>query len=259
MGIVWIASYPKSGNTWMRFLIANYLAGPIERSEDVEDLIPGIGSSAQVATLLTKRERVYGKTHLPWGPLLQMREKTERAVVIVRHPKDVLLSNLNYQRILRGTDKGFTDRAYAWAFVAHGCDPGWLRVGYSSLESHARSWIEAAKTVPTLIVRYEDLKADPTSHLRQVISFLDLPIDEDRLRMAARCSAFDQMRALEIREKQQGPGSLVFPGPKLRVGWARYFMNSGQSGSKLSGIDPSLDAACDRKFAEVYRLLGYSA
>src|SRR4051812_49396983 len=36
VGVVWIASYPKSGNTWVRFLLANYLAGPVSCSADVE-------------------------------------------------------------------------------------------------------------------------------------------------------------------------------------------------------------------------------
>lgn len=259
MGMVWIASYPKSGNTWMRFLLANYLAGPIHKSADVEALIPGISHVEQAERLLKERSSLFGKTHHPWGPDLPCKDQTERAVIIVRHPKDVLLSNLNYQHMLKGHDRGFKDEFYARTFIALGCDPRWHRVGYGTLEHHARSWIEAGKSVPTLMLRYEDLKADTASHFRKVVEFLGLPVDEERIQTATERSSFEQMRALEVREKQAADPNGVFHGPKPRPGWARYFMQSGQSGSKLANINPQLDAEFDQRFAAVVRMLGYSS
>ena len=42
MSIIWLASYPKSGNTWLRFLLYNYLFGEVRRSGDIARRIPDI-------------------------------------------------------------------------------------------------------------------------------------------------------------------------------------------------------------------------
>src|ERR1051326_693324 len=79
MGIIWIASYPKSGNTWVRFLLANYLAGPIESSAQVEEAVPGYDRAADPRPLIEQRGTLYVKTHFPWGPGHPHAELTDRA------------------------------------------------------------------------------------------------------------------------------------------------------------------------------------
>src|SRR5882757_11182682 len=40
--VVWIASYPKSGNTWLRFLICNLAFGPVESAAQLNQLAPDL-------------------------------------------------------------------------------------------------------------------------------------------------------------------------------------------------------------------------
>ena len=49
--IVWIASYPKSGNTWVRTLVASLIYGEIARSADLMQLIPDIHVSINATHL----------------------------------------------------------------------------------------------------------------------------------------------------------------------------------------------------------------
>src|ERR1043165_2498975 len=102
MGITWIASYPKSGNTWVRFLLANCLAGPITESMQVEGAVPTLADGLDIDRLLGALSPLCIKTHYPWSARHLFAEKTERAIVIIRHPKDILLSNLDYHRMSLG-------------------------------------------------------------------------------------------------------------------------------------------------------------
>ncbi len=102
MGIVWIASYPKSGNTWVRFLLAAYFSGPIQSSEQVSAAIPDLLQGGDPRPALARGQTAYMKTHLPWSAAHPYAADTDRAVVVVRHPKDVCLSCLKHPRLVPG-------------------------------------------------------------------------------------------------------------------------------------------------------------
>ena len=258
MGIVWIASYPKSGNTWMRFLLANYFAGPIRDSSQVEYLIPGFSPGMDGASLVQERGTVYGKTHWMWGPRHPCARLTERAVVIIRHPKDVLLSNLNYTRLASGSEKAFSDASYARSFIQYGGDPRWVMTGFGTLEQNVSSWMDGMQEQSRLIIRYEDLKADCAREMTRVLAFLGLPLEQERLQTAVAQSTFDQMRAIEVKEKRERRDvNFVFPGPTPRPGWARYFMNAGKVRGSIDHIESGLDAAFDKRFAPLMKRFGY--
>ncbi len=256
--LVWIASYPKSGNTWARFLLANYLAGPIERSDQVEALIPGFTVGEDKSAYLAGRAQAYGKTHYPWNDKHPHASATDRAIVVVRNPRDVLLSNLNYVRVARGTDLGFSDLGYARTFIKMCGDPAWLDAGIGTLEEHCESWLGPGMTLPRLVLRYEELKSEPGRELRRVVEFLGMVPDPERIDQAVKHSSFEQMRAMEVREKAQRRNGVVFPGPAPRPGWRRYFMNEGKVGSTLAHINPDLDREFDERFKHLLSDLGYA-
>ena len=258
MGIAWIASYPKSGNTWVRFLVANYLAGPIEHSTQVEALVPDFSRPIDPAPLLAQRPTLIAKSHFRWGPDHPHAALTERAVVVLRHPKDVLLSNLAYDRLLSTKEAAYTDAQFIGAFIQAGGDPRWLSQGYGTLEEHVRSWLDAPETFPRHIVRYDDLKADTAGQFAKIAEFLGLPADPDRLKLAVSRSGFDQMRAMEVREKAAKKSSDVFAGPPPKPGKPRYFMNEGKSRRSLAHIDPALDRLFDQRFASLIERMGYA-
>jgi len=257
MGIVWIASYPKSGNTWLRFLLANYLAGPIDQSARVEELVPDLMRGTNLLPVLAARPAVYSKTHYLWSPLHPFAKHTDRAIVIVRHPKDVLLSNLNYRWLDRGINRGFTDEAYARHFITLGGEQSWIEGDIGTLEQNVESWMSSG--LEQLIVRYEDLKTNTKRELARAIAFLGLETDASRVEMAVAHSGFDRMRALEVREKTGRNAQTVFPGAAPRRGWARYFMNEGKVRGSLKHLGQDLDDAFDRRFGPLMKTLGYAA
>lgn len=249
MPITWLASYPKSGNTWLRFLLANLLLGRAPASSlETARLIPDIHRPDLPADPPDKQ---FIKTHFMRSPTHPRLDETERVVHVVRHPRDVLLSALNYRR-MEGVIDDLTDAQYALAFIKAEGDPLWARLGYGSWVQHTESWLDPG--VPVLLVRYEQFKADPDSQLRLVLDFVGLEASDGDIGRAIRDSAFDNLRALEIRERS-GKGRSIFPGQQGDARARRFFFNRGGTGQSLDPVEPGLDEIFDQRFAEIIRRL----
>ncbi|HZW10046.1 MAG TPA: sulfotransferase domain-containing protein, partial [Phycisphaerales bacterium] len=189
--------------------------------------------------------RLFVKTHLLLTEKLPFLANTERAIHILRHPKDVLLSGMNYAR-LEGVGAP-SDAAYAREFIAHGGDPAWARMGFGTWAEHAASW-RATDRFPVHSTTYEALKADTTAELRAMLVFIGETIDEPRLARAVELSAFDRLREIERKEKARG-GESLFRGGRESLARNAMFMNKGASGQTLAHIDPALDRQFDEMFA----------
>src|SRR5262245_186581 len=96
--IHWLASFPKSGNTWVRFLLYHYFYGDIADSRAIGSRIPDIhAGDFDRASTLTRTQLV--KTHWGLSPQMPHVDRTAGAIYIVRRPQDVLWSMLNYYRL----------------------------------------------------------------------------------------------------------------------------------------------------------------
>ena len=97
--IVWVASYPKSGNTWLRFLLINLIFGPRDSTADFETLLPDIHEGIDLAKF-ADRPRLFVKSHFRLAYDIPCFRRTEAFIYLVRHPLDVMLSNFTYRQLL---------------------------------------------------------------------------------------------------------------------------------------------------------------
>lgn len=229
--LIWLASYPKSGNTWLRTFLHNLLRDahepvPLDRLDDfclgeafrswaephadkpLEELAPA--ELARIRLLgqadMTKvfPDSIFVKTHNFLGtahgyPLINM-EVTAGAIYIVRNPLDVVLSarhhfNVDTDRmigIMGSPNAGAPMNAFLMPEV------------FSTWSEHVRSWT-AQPSPQLLVVRYEDLIADPLGQFGAVTRFLGLAPPQERLERAVRLSSFGTLKELEkthgFREK----------------------------------------------------------
>lgn len=257
MGIVWLASYPKSGNTWLRFLFYAYFVGDIRESAAINRAIPPIHRNPDLS--YAKDERVFSKTHFAWSERHPFADLTQSAIVVTRHPKDVLLSGLNYHKLTGVMTEKTPDVAYAKQFIALGGDPMWKREGYGTWAEHFESWTGQTK-FPVLRLRYEDMKTDAAATLRSIVEFLGETADEEKVRHAVKQASFDNLRALEVREKTGKGKDRLFPGEvRGSKGTPRFFMNAGKTGQSIEKIGKGLDAEFDKAFADALSIVGYDA
>ena len=278
--VVWLASYPKSGNTWMRALLANFLrtspsavplnALPFPLAIDsfhfgeltgvaVEDCSPdefdglvpaflrmSLRSPARAGLLLRKVHSAYVVNRA--GEPLFPEDVTAGAVYLVRNPLDVAVSWAFH------TEDGDCARS-----VARLNDPGDTLGGGGKMQCPQRlldwsgnveSWRSAP--FPVLLVRYEDLLVDTVAELRRVARFLCLQgVTEARLRRSVERSAFAKMRGSETREgfpeKLQTNSGLFFREGKAG-GWHRALSAAeARQIHQITTVESDLNACAGRR------------
>ncbi len=254
----WLASYPKSGNTWVRFLLYQYFHGKAEASLDVARFIPGIHGRKQVRDAKLFDGALFAKTHFPYGPDITGRGRAIGCIYVVRHPRDVILSCLNYARLtgMLGDSQGITDEMYVRSFLQLGGASEYFRHRFGTFENHYRSWLDQ-RTVPTILVRYEDLKADPSRELSRILEFLGHAPDPAKIEQSVALSTFERLQAMEMSEKASGSEQRLFVGSAEQMKKGRMFMNKGQSGRSLDPIAAGLDRAVEERFADAIKRFGY--
>lgn len=256
--IVWLASYPKCGNTWVRFMLYAVLHGPAQTSIEVTRKIPDLHRPLPFDP--PDGPFLPVKTHLMLTDRHPKLAETDRAIHVIRNPRDVALSALNYRRLSTGDAKAIDAPAYLRSFIRGGGDPAWLGQGFGTWAGHAESW-RSTDRFPVLPVRYEDLKADPRAVLAAMLSFLDVDADDARVDGAVKAASFESMRAMEIREKQKkskDPSTTrLFIGDPNATRQGIYFINKGASNQSLDAVAPGLDSEFDRAFGEQAARFGY--
>jgi hypothetical protein len=188
---IFVASYPRSGSTWLRFLLFEALTKRDAGFDDVNRYIPDVGMHRDAVPLLPTGGRLI-KTHEAFRP------EYKRAIYIVRDVRDVALSEYAYEKA-QGWISGSLDE-FLESFVRGKVN------GYGSWHEHAGSWLESplAKRGDLLVVRYGDLKREPESNLSQIASFVGVKLDGEIIRAAIRNNSFQNMRKKEEEAPQIG-------------------------------------------------------
>lgn len=258
--IFWLASYPKSGNTWLRIFLTNYWrnadtpadinqleATPIASSRVLFETLTGIEASDLTAdeidhvrpavyrawaegesrTLFAKVHDAY--TYLPDGRALFPPEITAGAIYLVRNPLDVALSLAahNGQSVERMIENmGRED--YALSPTKSGLQEQ-LRQKLGSWSSHVRSWVAPEVNFVRLVIRYEDLYAWPQQEFSRVIRFIGEAEDPGRLARAVDFSRFCNLQQQEAQhgfQERPGPAAKFFRRGRPREG--EETLNKGQ-------------------------------
>src|SRR5574337_435667 len=144
-----LVSYPKSGNTWVRFLLANLLY-PNETVgfANINRLLPAPGVSSKRFLKSLPRPRIL-KSHEPFDV------RFRKVIYLVRDPRDVAVSEYFFSLKKRYIGQDVSLDQFAKRFIAG------ETASYGSWWEHAASWIGARNGNPRfLLVRYEDLLSD---------------------------------------------------------------------------------------------------
>jgi hypothetical protein len=187
-----VVSYPRSGNTWTRFLIANLVFSDKDVGfANIEKLIPDTLQSNRVLKR-TPRPR-FIKSH----EYLDLRYP--KTIYVVRDPRDVTLSSYNFRRKYREIEDTLPLERFVEDFIAGRPASGW-----GTWAENVASWIYArGGHEGFLLLRYEDMIKDTTAELARIANFLGISPEPARLQQAIERSSADRMRDLEKREEKQ--------------------------------------------------------
>ncbi len=236
---VWIVSYPKSGNTWTRFLIANLIAGgeSVDWS-NIERRVPDIYYNRDTHFRSLPRPR-YFKSHEAYRP------DYRRVVFIVRDPRDVAVSYYHFARKTKSIPGDATIGDFMTKFMEGRIDP------YGNWGENVGSWLGARRgTANFIVVRYEDLLENAEAELTRIADMVGLRADERLLRHAVESSRADRMRELEAA--QRGEHKL------LKTSRADIpFVRSAKSGQWCTELPPEAVRQIESAWGSVMRELGY--
>ena len=190
---VLLTSFPRSGNTWVRFFLchlADVLDGRSEATgfERVNAIMPEFGRSNLLRPWSHRGLVRFVKTHAPYNPVF----RGHRAVLVIRDPRDVLLSFHRYEshRLRRRVPADLA------AHVRH------PRFGFEGWFRHTAGWLPHA----TVVVRYEDLRRDDVAELTRMLAALGQRVPEAAVALAAERSRLERIREAE-RTGGAGQGS----------------------------------------------------
>jgi len=226
-GIFWLASYPKSGNTWTRAFIASLRheepeevdinalhTGAIASDRGWIDEVLGCDSADldhdEIDLLRPAvyrwhadeaEEHGYHKVHdaytyLANGEPLFPAACTAGALCIIRNPLDVAISfaHPNHCTIAQSiANMGNPDFAFSRATKRM---DNQLRQKLLSWSAHVESWADADE-IDRLVVRYEDMRHDSLATFTRICSFLQLPDDAASVQAALDKCAFEKLQAQE--------------------------------------------------------------
>ena len=276
---VWLASFPKSGNTWMRAIITalgthralfavNQL-GSGAQPNFVSGALPAWGLDTRwldraevdcVRAQLIERSGVpvedgpttpiVRKTHEIWRPGVTGGEPfpveaTRAAIHVVRDPRDVACSYAPFFGLdLRDAVDAIGREGGAEAASS----PARLQTAqpWGSWSSHTASWLSDDVPFPVLTIRYEDLQADAVAALGPVFRAVGLDCSDEELSAAVDQARFDR---LQESERERG---FRETSPKTRS-----FFRSGRAGGWREELPPELVAAVEADHAEIMQRLGY--
>jgi hypothetical protein len=187
---IFLVSYPRSGNTWMRTIFAEALhGGQVPDLSAIDFLVP----DSHVLPLqknVPALDRYAVKSHLPLQ--LQLESRHYRHVLyLVRDPRDVVLSHHRYVCNLRGYTGSIVDFTADWVRG---------RIWPCSWHEHVASWLGPGSQrmgAQTHIVKYEELLSDPFHVLDAAFRNFELSIPNDRIEEIIISTRADEMRHRE--------------------------------------------------------------
>lgn len=191
-----LVSYPKSGNTWVRFLLANLLyPNEVVGFANINRLLPSPDVLSRRFLRSLPRPRIL-KSHEPYD------QRFQKVIYLARDPRDVLVSEYFFNLKKRYIDSDVSLEQFAKRFVRGETS------SYGSWWEHTASWIAARHGNPAfLLVRYEDLLADSIGETRKIANFLGIQADEERLNLAVERSSPNRMREIEKQQADRWTGT----------------------------------------------------
>ena len=240
--ILWIASYPKSGNTWVRAFIHNYLANQTNHINTLHQQSIDEVKSFRYQKYLSAKQKtteldletlcsirpfvhsdiaaaangtVFVKSHNFQGQYknhpLHNWSVSSGAIYVVRNPLDVAVSLSHY--FAYSIDEAIEYMADEMAGTANEAEN--VPQVITSWSLNVSSWTQEPSQ-NLLVLRYEDLLSNPKKYFRKVESLLGLKKDPKRLIQAIKASSFNNLKKQEqsngFVEKHEGAQSFFRKG-----------------------------------------------
>lgn len=236
---IFLVSFPKSGNTWLRFILANLLSNEKNNPINFKNLHTLIPDSH-----IEKHYKVFNEKKYLELPVQIIKSHDQfidfynrkRIIYIVREGKSTLQSYYHYMNSRRVIPFKPLD------FIKS------ESVQIKEWHKHLISW--DMDSIDKLVIKYENLKADPYSEVVKVIDFLNLSFSNDEINKAIDDSSFENMQKIE----KEG----YFNDIRISKGESSNFVRKGLVKSNENIFTTEELREFEQKSLEAYRKYNYT-
>ena len=219
-----ITSFPKSGSTWMRFIIYDLFFNndniKVESSSCVKDKIPDFHNLKLLNEKnfddFLKGKYIFFKTHFSYEQMKML--SINKIIILIRNPIDIFISLLNFYEI----DKDQKEEMLNY-FCLHQSLPFLKeRFKFPNWKGHIESWVNSGKDFH--IVKYSDLIDDFENEIKKLCFFLDLEITDKKISFIKENTKFENLKNIEILERKKNLGGFFVDAME---GKKSHFINTG--------------------------------
>ena len=275
--IIWIASYPKSGNTWVRSLLSAYLYSndgifnfdllkkitqfPSKQYfkyflKDFKDIkkVSDYWIAAQDRINLFNDKPIFLKTHSALCTLennsFTNKNNTKAVIYVVRDPRNLITSlSHHYSMSMEKTYIFIINKQQMTMVSEWGKDDFGIASVLGNWSTHYKSW-KNIKFAPTLVVKYEDLLNNTNNTFKSILNFLsrlmDIKIDEKKIINTVNSCSFEK---LVEKEKNEGFDEAVSSKKK--------FFYLGKKNNWQNLLNPEMEQKTREAFQKEMKELGY--
>ena len=186
---LFIASYPKSGNTWIRLIVANFYFKNVKNINynNIEQLIPEIYHTNE-SEFINNKLRIF-KCHDHYD------HRFKRAIYIVRDPREVIVSSFFFAIKVGAINKNYSKRKFVRDFLN-----GQFNSNFGTWYQHVGSWY-GVKDNNILFIRYENLRKKPVAEILKMAKFLKIKISSKKISKIVRRTSFKILQDQEDKRK----------------------------------------------------------
>ena len=268
--VLWLASFPKSGSTWLRFLLHHLFYGPPARSALLDVGVPSLHGDKEAPDAAVARGGVV-LTHKAADAHHDRWPAGGGFIHLVRHPVDVVMSDTRFFVMtqldgylrsqgrrpdeLRKEDVQSLASLFLKSVLQGQATPQRRELGVGTWGQHTRSWL--GRSGPGIRLRYEDLRAQPKAELRRLLDALQLPIPDARIDQAvAACDVANMRRMQEQEIREQVPGRFYDPAHAAGYKAGLRFVGPAKVGDLVS-LPAALRHKLGERLAPLLDALGY--
>ena len=256
---IYLISYPKCGRTWLRLMIGKAISQHFSLPENEETLFLNWSKRAHpdlpiITVIHEDRPMLKSPDELQTS---KAKYSQKKIILLVRDPRDIIISSyfeMKKRSQLFGENPYENRSPFFEGSLGEFINQ--QRGGFHTILRYYNIWAEN-KHVPKgfLLVRYEDMRADPQKELRRVVNFLGLSaINNENLSQAVEYASFDNMRNME----KEGRFSSGILNPVSLADKESYKTRRGKIRGFVDYLDDAEIKNINQKMLELNDFYGYT-
>lgn len=245
----WVVTYPKCGTTWAQQIVKLILSKGEDDGKKINEAVPWIEAANnpdpnldyKVDISALQSPRAF-KSHFAYDrmPCGLPSSTTCKYIYVARNPKDVAVSYFHHHLGFKYVAELCWEDYISWFLSG--------QVPFEDYFDHVLSWWAHKDDDNVLFIKYEDMKKDLQSSIKQISEFMSHKLSKEIIEKIAEKSSFNSMK--------DDPGANYTWASHRRNPDAVPFMRKGVVGNWMEYFSPEQSSRCDAIYAKKFKPVG---